>query len=272
VATGDVDPAGRELLDRASGATFLDAVGARKLPVLLVQGQRDTLFNPNDALTAYTRLRDAGAPVEMVWNWGGHGGYDSRPGECEVYGGGTGAPTPSPTGVGLEDCYLTARTLDFFDRHLRGKAGSAPGFSWYRDWTAFAQGADGDFAADEQYGTAPAYPAMPSTTFTLSGTDALVPPGGAATTGSARIVNPPGGQPSSYTETSNFTGPSSNPRDPRPPYDLPGQAASFTSEPFPPTPSRWASRGRGCSSRTPRRATCTCSARSSTSRRTAARS
>ena len=232
VATGDTDATGRELLDRASGATFVDELGARRLPVLLVQGQRDTLFNPNDALTAYTALRAAGSPVEMIWNWGGHGGYNSRPGECEVYGGGTGAPEPSPTGVGLEDCYLTARTLDFFDRHLRGKSGSAPGFSWYRDWTEFAAGADGTFAADEQYGTAPSYPAMPSTTYTLSGSDALVPPGGAVTEGSVRVVNPPGGQPSSYTETSNFTGPDATPRDPRPPYDVPGQAASFTSEPF----------------------------------------
>jgi ABC-2 type transport system ATP-binding protein len=233
VATGEADDAGRELLDRASGASFLDVLAARKLPVLLVQGQRDTLFNPNDALTAYTRLRDAGAPAEMVWNFGGHGGYNSQPGECEVYGGGTGAPEPSPTGAGLEDCYLSLRTLDFLDRHLRDKAGSAPGFSWHRDWTTFAQGADGTFAADEQYGTAPAYPAMPSTTFTVSGSDALVPAGGAIAEATVRIVNPPGGQPASYTETSNFSGPDSSPRDPRPPSDVPGQAVSFTSAPFP---------------------------------------
>ncbi|HVM26561.1 MAG TPA: CocE/NonD family hydrolase [Mycobacteriales bacterium] len=232
VTTGDTTAADRQLLDRASGATFLEELGARRLPVLLVQGQRDTLFNPNDALTAYTALRTAGSPVEMVWNWGGHGGYNSRPGECEVYGGGTGAPDPSPTGEGLEDCYLTARTLDFFDRHLRGEPGSAPGFAWYRDAAPFAEGADGDVAADEQYGTAAAYPAMPSTAFALSGSDSLVPPGGDAAAGSVRLVNPPGGQPSSYSETSNFTGPSSNPRDPRPPYDLPGQSASFTSAPF----------------------------------------
>jgi hypothetical protein len=49
-ATGDSDAAARELLARASGSTFADALGARGLPVLLVQGQRDTLFNPNDAL------------------------------------------------------------------------------------------------------------------------------------------------------------------------------------------------------------------------------
>jgi hypothetical protein len=221
VATGDTSEADRRLLDRASGATFLPQVAARRLPVLLVQGQRDTLFNPNDALTAYTALRSAGAPVEMVWNWGGHGGYDSRPGECEVYGGGTGSPTASPEGVGLEGCYLTARTLDFFDRHLRGKAGTAPGFSWYRDWV----GEDRPVA--ERYGDAPGYPAMPSATFTLSGTDALVTSGASA--GSVRMTDQP---PLSYSETSNFSGPSSNPRDPRQPSDAAGQSASFTSAPF----------------------------------------
>jgi hypothetical protein len=231
--TGDSSAADRELLDRASGASFLPELGARRLPVLLVQGQRDTLFNPNDALTTYTALRDAGSPVEMVWNWGGHGGYNSRPGECEVYGGGTGAPEPSDDGVGLEDCYLSARTLDFFDRHLRGAGGSAPGFAWYRDGVTFAEGADGTFAADEQYGTAAAYPAMPSTTFTLSGSEELVPPGGSAAAGSVSLLNPAGGQPAAYSETSNFSGPDSDPQDPRPPAELPGQYAAFTTPPFP---------------------------------------
>jgi hypothetical protein len=232
-ATGDSSPEDRALLDRASGATFLDELGARKLPVLLVQGQQDTLFNPNDALTTYTALRAAGSPAEMIWNWGGHGGYSSQPGECEVYGGGTGAPAASPVGEGLEDCYLSVRTLRFFDRHLRGVGGPAPGFSWHRDWVPFADGADGTFAADEQYGTAPDFPAMPSTTFTLSGSDALVPPGGAVGEGSVQLVNPLGGQPASFSESSNFSGPDSSPRDPRPPLDLPGQTASFTSPPLP---------------------------------------
>jgi ABC-2 type transport system ATP-binding protein len=167
----------------------------------------------------------------MVWNWGGHGGYNSQPGECEVYGGGTGAPDPSPAGEGLEDCYLTARTLDFFDRHLRGEGGSAPGFAWYRDWVEFADGSDGDYAADEQYGTAAAYPAMPSTEFTLSG-EALVPGGGEVADGEVQLLNPLGGQPASYSETSNFSGPSSNPNLAGPPTDLPGQSASFTSPAF----------------------------------------
>jgi ABC-2 type transport system ATP-binding protein len=269
VATGDTDAAGREVLDRASGATFLDALAARRLPVLLVQGQRDTLFNPNDALTAYTRLRDAGAPVEMVWNWGGHGGYDSRPGECEVYGGGTGAPVSSPTGAGLEDCYLTARTVDFFDRHLRGAAGSAPGFSWYRDWVPFAAGADGTFSADEQYGTALAYPPCRrrrsrSRAPTPWYRRAARPARGRADRQPARA-----GSRRATPRRATSPGPPRARATPVPRTTVPGQAASFTTEPFPPTPSRSASRAPGCGCRTRPRATCTCSARSSTSPRTA---
>jgi hypothetical protein len=122
--------------------------------------------------------------------------------------------------------------LAFFDAHLRGEGDAGSGFAWYRDWLPFLDGSDGTFSADEQYGSAPAYPAMPSTTFTLSGSDALVPPGGATTAGSAQLLNPLGGQPAAFSETSNFSGPGSTPRDPREPTDLPGQHVAFTSPTF----------------------------------------
>ena len=47
----------RRLLARAAASTFLDDVD---VPVLLVQGQSDTLFNLNDAVATYTGLRAAG--------------------------------------------------------------------------------------------------------------------------------------------------------------------------------------------------------------------
>ncbi len=224
-ATGDTTQVDRDLLDRASAETFLPQL---RIPVLLVQGQRDTLFNVNDALATYTDLRARGVPVTMIWNWGGHGGYDSRPGECETYGGGTGGADYT----GLEGCYLTSRTLAFFDAALRGEGDAGPGFAWYRDDVAY----DGDGSADEQYGSAPAFPALPSTTYALSGVGDLVPAGGPVSAGSATVVNPPGALPGSplaaYSETSNFSGPASSPRDPREPSEVPGQHADFTSPPF----------------------------------------
>ena len=100
-ATGNAQPADRDLLADSSATT---QIGKLRIPTLLFQGQLDTLFNVNDATATYTALQRAGVPVHMVWNWGGHGGYDSMPGECDVYGRGTGGPT-------LDNCYLTLRTL-----------------------------------------------------------------------------------------------------------------------------------------------------------------
>jgi len=163
-------------------------------------------------------------PVKMIWNSGGHGGYDSLPGECEVYGG---KPGLGGEGFnGLDDCYLTLRTLAFFDDALRGKPDPSPGFTFFRDWVPYG----GKGTNDEQYGSAPAFPLPASTTYTLSGTNALVTAG--ATAGSASFINPPGGVPPAYTETSNFTGPQSAPRIPLPPMEQPGQNVSFTSQPF----------------------------------------
>ena len=221
-ATGDATAADRALLADASGATQIDRL---RVPTLLVQGQSDTLFNENDAVATYAALRRAGVPVKMIWNSGGHGGYDSLPGECDVYGRGTGGTDFR----GLDDCYLSLRTLAFLDNALRGTPDPSPGFTYFRDWVPYG----GSGADDEQYGDAAAFPAMPSTTFTLSGSDALVTSGAAA--GSASFVNPPGGVPPAYTETSNFTGPQSSPQNPLPPTEQPGQHVDFTSAPFPAT-------------------------------------
>ena len=218
-ATGDASDADRALLADASGATQIDKL---RIPVLLVQGQSDTLFNENDAVATYTSLRRGGVPVKMIWNSGGHGGYDSLPGECDVYGGGTGGADFR----GLDSCYLSLRTLAFLDAALRGKPDPSPGFTFYRDWVPYG----GSGADDEQYGSAAAFPLPGATTFTLSGTSGLVTKG--ATSGSASFVNPPGGVPPAYTETSNFSGPDSSPQIPLPPTEQPGQHVDFTSAPF----------------------------------------
>jgi predicted acyl esterase len=218
-ATGDAQDADRALLADASGATQIDRL---RIPVLLVQGQSDTLFNENDAAATYTALRRSGVPVKMIWNSGGHGGYDSLPGECDVYGRGTGGADYT----GLDDCYLSLRTLAFLDDALRGIRDPAPGFTFYRDWVPYG----GKGANDEQYGGGASFPLPGATTFTLSGGGALTT--GAPTAGSASFVNPPGGMPPAYTETSNFTGPQASPQNPLPVTEQPGQHVDFTSSPF----------------------------------------
>jgi predicted acyl esterase len=213
-ASGDSDATDRALLADASGAT---AIGRLRVPTLLVQGQSDTLFNENDAASTYLSLKRQGVPVQMIWNAGGHGGYNSKPGECEVYGGGT---------KGTDACYLTQRTLAFFDAHLRGIPDSSPGFTYYRDWVAY-QGS----GPTHQYGDAPSFPLPVSRVFHLSGSNGLTER--TPVTGSATVVNPPGGLPSAYTETSEFTGPDGTPSLANvPPTEVPGQHADFTTPAF----------------------------------------
>ncbi|MFN2538170.1 MAG: CocE/NonD family hydrolase [Mycobacteriales bacterium] len=217
-ATGDLDAAGKALVADSSATTEMTKL---RVPTLLTQGQSDTLFNLNDAVATYTALKRQGVPVQMIWNSGGHGGYDSLPGECEVYGRGTGGAGYR----GLDDCYLTLRTLAFFDHWLKGKPDHSPGFTWYQDWVPYKGS-----GPSNQYGSAPAFPAGTPTTLTLSGTNALVRT--AATSASVNLLNPAGGLPSGYTETSNFSGPDSNPNLAQPPTDVPGQAAAFTGPAF----------------------------------------
>jgi ABC-2 type transport system ATP-binding protein len=221
-STGDADEASRTLIARASAATFMDRL---RRPVLLVQGQSDTLFNLNDASATYLALKKRHVPVGMIWNSGGHGGYSSQPGECEAYDGATRSTKK------MDHCYLPLRSLGWMDHWLRGKKGGrGPSFTYYRDWVKYA----GHGADDEQYGVSARFPVRGrSTTFTLSGTDALAGPGSATTSGSVSFVNPTGGSPAAYSETSNFSGPDSSPSSGDvPPQEVAGQFAAFTSAPL----------------------------------------
>lgn len=219
-ASGDTDAAARRLIARASASTYLHKI---KVPVLLVQGQSDTLFNVNDAASTYLELKRRHVPVGMIWNSGGHGGYTSQPGECEAYDG------TRRTVKQMDRCYLSVRSLRWMNQWLRGKRGNrGPGFTYYRDWVDY----DGRGPADEQYGVKRFALNRGGTVFALSGSDALSAPG-AATSGSATLLNPPGGMPAAYTEKSNFTGPDASPSaQDVPPSEVDGQFAAFTSAPF----------------------------------------
>lgn len=219
LATGDADAASVALVRNSSVAT---RIADLKVPTMLVQGQSDTLFNVNDATASYLSLKAAGTPVAMIWNSGGHGGYNSQPGECEVY--------DNSTTTGLDQCYLTQRALAWFNRYLRGDTSvdTGPGFAFHRSWVA----GDGSGSAFSQYGQAPGFPAQAMQAFTLSGSADLVLDATKAVAGSATVLNPAGGTPASYTESSNFSGPAASPNLARAPSDPTGQIASFTSAPF----------------------------------------
>jgi ABC-2 type transport system ATP-binding protein len=212
--TGDATDADRALIADSAGATQISKL---RVPTLLVQGQSDTIFNLNEALATYTALRRQKVPVQMIWNAGGHGGYSSQPGECEMYDGSTDRTNQAV----LDNCYLTVRTLRFFDHWLRGVPDSSPGFSWFRDWVKYS-----GKGPTNQYGHANAFPLPGTRTFPL---EQLA----AGTADSVSIVNPPGGVPSAYTELSNFTGPGGSPSaNGIAPFEIPGQHVNFTSAPF----------------------------------------
>lgn len=217
-ATGGASEADKALVADSSGSTRIDRL---RVPTLLTQGQSDTIFNLNDAVATYRALRRNRVPVKMIWNAGGHGGYESEPGECELNDANGGSSNQKV----LDRCYLPLRTLAFFDHWLRGKRDRSPGFTWFRDWITY----DGS-GPTNAYGAARRFPVGTDIPFTLSGSSSLTRDKGVV--GSASFTNPPGGVPSSYTETSGFTGPDANPRVDQEPFDVPGQFADFTSAPF----------------------------------------
>ncbi|HEY8739215.1 MAG TPA: CocE/NonD family hydrolase [Candidatus Dormibacteraeota bacterium] len=162
------------------------------VPTLIGQGEEDTLFNLNDGIANYLAIQARGVPVKMLWHSNGHG-YPDLPGEDDAFGGDVSNPNQN---------YIPQRLLAWFNRYLRldTSVDTGPGFSYFRDWVPY----DPKGSAAPAYGTAAGYPAQAPLTFTLSGTKDLVLPGQPAAAGTAQVVNPPLGQPASYTETSNF--------------------------------------------------------------------
>ena len=52
-----------------------------RIPVLLEQGENDSLFDLQEAVATYTALRKQHVPVKMVWQSWGHSSLDSPAGE-----------------------------------------------------------------------------------------------------------------------------------------------------------------------------------------------
>jgi ABC-2 type transport system ATP-binding protein len=116
--------------------------------------------------------------------------------------------------------------MDHWLRHT--PAGRGPTFTYYRDWVRRT----GTGPDDEQYGASPRFAPRRPTRYQLSGGGRLEPRRRQVRAGTATLLNPAGGRPAAYTETSNFSGPDSSPDLAQPPRDVPGQLASFTSAPI----------------------------------------
>ena len=99
-------------LRHASVSSYLPKI---KVPVLLDQGEVDTLFNLNEAIATYKALKAQHTPVAMLWREQGHSGG-----------------TPSAAGLAYEN----QRIQNWFDHYLMGTtAPTGSAFAYYRDWT-----------------------------------------------------------------------------------------------------------------------------------------
>lgn len=194
------------LLRHASVSTYTSKI---RVPVLLAQGENDTLFNLNEAVATYQALQAQGTPVKMVWQSWGHSGATPAPGELDLN-----SPDPATQ-------YETARVANWFGQYLKdGPADTAPGFTYFRDWVPYTG------IATPAYGTAASYPVGAQRNYYLSGNGQLVTGAGHIQSGSQSFLTPPAGFPTSASGIDAFS-----PNVP-PDVNLPGTFASWTGAPL----------------------------------------
>ncbi len=181
----------------ASAVSYLRKI---RIPVLLIQGQKDTLFNLNEATATYRALRKQGTPVKMIWQSWGHSGGPA-PGEYDAS-----APDPARH-------YDVARVVNWFDHYLKGKrVDTGPEFAYFRDWVKYSG------IATPAYAKSTTFPVGTRKTWRLSGAGDLVT--GTARPGEQSFVVTP--LPSSTSPTDAFgLKPFEQPR------DLPGTFAAW---------------------------------------------
>ncbi|MBX6384191.1 MAG: alpha/beta fold hydrolase [Microbispora sp.] len=193
----------REAVDLLRRSSPISVPGRIRVPTLLIQGQRDSLFPLSHADANARAIAATGAPVEVAWFNGGHDGGD---GEAE---------------------WLSERTAGWFDRYLKGSSaddGDPAAFTVTRDG-----GRDpGTRRPVLLHATADRYPGLSGvehTTVALHGAlgDAPQP-----------VANPAGGSPASISAVPGLggllgggTGGGASPA-----LDMPGQAAAFESAPL----------------------------------------
>lgn len=212
---GYPDAATVALAKHASVASYVSKV---KAPTLLVQGQKDTLFNINEAVATYRSLQAQKTPVKMVWQSWGHSGSSPVAGELDF-----GAKS-------LRDSYLGRRFLDWMNHYVRGQstAPTGPQFEYFRDWVKYdTSPAKARTAIGSAYARSSTVSWDPTHTLYFSGGHELKASKAAAESSSASYANA-SAAPTSYSETSGLEGNQVN----NEPTDAPGTFVSFTSDPL----------------------------------------
>jgi ABC-2 type transport system ATP-binding protein len=204
--TGYPDSNMLALLRHASVSTYLDKI---RIPVLLAQGENDTLFNLNEAAATYQALRAQGTPVKMIWQSWGHSGLTPAPGEIDL------------NNPDAATQYETARVQSWFDAYLKGGApDTSPNFAYFRDWVPYSG------IATPAYGTSASFPVGAPSRFFLSGNGQLVTDPHRVQAGSQSFVTPPAGAPTGSSGLDAFS-----PNLP-PDENVPGTFAAWTGAPL----------------------------------------
>jgi hypothetical protein len=198
--------------------------GKIRIPVLLSQGQKDSLFNLNEAIATYDQLAAQGNDVRMVWQSWGHTQGTPAPGELDV---GTLAPRSADLTSTVQGKIFT----DWFAHWLKDQPTDlGPAVRYFRDWK-YSPPADPTekaaalAAATEAYGSSGELPVGRPVPLSLSGGNALVGRAQEVQPGSATFVSTGATAPTSTGEA--ITGGSLAQN------DAPGTAARWTSAPLP---------------------------------------
>ena len=214
-SVGYPDAATLRLARHASVSTYMRRI---KAPTLVVQGQKDTLFNLQEAVATFKALRAQGTPTGMIWQSWGHSDGTPAPGELDFN-----APS-------LRDSYLGNRFLNWMNHYVRGNSAAPLGsrFSYFRDWVSYNHApAQAGTAIRRAYAERSDFSGAPTASLYLSGPSGLQPRRSAVKTGTAQYANT-SAAPTSYSETSGLEGSTVN----HPPSDGSGTFAAFTTHPL----------------------------------------
>ncbi|HVV75593.1 MAG TPA: CocE/NonD family hydrolase [Mycobacteriales bacterium] len=185
-----------------------------RIPVLLMQGENDTLFDLQEAVATYCALRREGTPVKMVWQSWGHNLEVPVRGEWVQ-------------GHGMLKTYEGQRVYAWFNHYLKGEdVPTGPRFSYYRDWVSF----DGHGPDTVQYAAASHFPVGHRLTLYTSGSASLVNERSEVRSGHTTYANLLGPTPLSYSEVSDVQ--HQRPFSDIPPTDAPGSYAHWSSAPL----------------------------------------
>jgi len=175
---GYLDQSTIDLLRHTSMTTFHSTV---RLPVMLIQGQADSLFGISEAVANYNLLRANGSPVKLVLQSWGHSNLTPKPGEVSY----------ESTAKGYETLLIQA----WFARYLKHETVSTgPAVEYFRDWIPY----DANGSAASAYGTGGSWPLGAPTSLYLSGDGRLVTDGSMVRPGTPSFANPI--VPASYSE------------------------------------------------------------------------